>query len=144
MTSRYAGRVASATMTAVVLLLGTPLFANDIVYLHGRVVLSNKSGPGRSAIIELQCRGADPVKQTVAGKNGKFNWKVERDDFNHIARSLPSTTTDFDNGGVLSGACELRAVLKGYESTAIDLHDFIIGKDLNLPDILLKPTPGTK
>jgi hypothetical protein len=122
----------------------TPLLANDIVYLHGRVVLAGDAAPGRSAIIEVQCRGADPVKQTVAGKDGKFNWKVERDDFNRIARALPATTTDVANGGSLSGACELRAVLKGYDSTAIDLRDFVIAQYLKLPDIVLKPKTPTK
>jgi hypothetical protein len=121
------------------LLLCSPLLANDIVYLHGRVTLPGGGAPGRSALVELQCRGADPVKQTVAGKDGKFNWKVERDEFNHIARSLPATTTDMDTGGILSGACELRAVLKGYDSTAIDLRGFTIAEDLKLPDIVVKP-----
>jgi len=124
---------------AACLIGSAPLFANDIVFLRGRIVQPDGSAPGRSAIVEVECRGADPVKQTVAGKNGKFNWKVERDEFNHIARALPATTTDIDSGGALSGACELRAVLKGYDSTAIDLRDFVIGKDLKLPDIVLKP-----
>lgn len=125
-------------------LLCVSLSANDIVYLHGRIVLPDGTAPGRSAIVETQCRGVDPVKQTVAGKDGRFNWKVERDDFNHIARSLPATTTDLDAGGVLSGACELRAVLKGYESSAIDLRDFTIGKDLKLPDLVIKAKAAAK
>ena len=123
---------------SAVLILCTPLLANDIVYLHGRIVLAGGAAPGKSAIVEVHCRGVDPVKQTVAGKDGKFNWKVERDDFNHIARALPAATTDVGDGGVLSGACELRASLKGYESSAIDLRDFVIAKDLMLPDLVLK------
>jgi len=126
------------------LVAASSLLANDIVFLRGRIVLADGSAPGHSAIVEVACRGADPVKQTVAGKDGKFNWKVERDEFNHIARALPTTTIDVGSGGVLSGACELRAVLKGYDSTAIDLRNFTIGNDLKLPDIVLKPKAGSK
>jgi 6-phosphofructokinase len=131
-------------LAGAILLTCGALAANDIVFLHGRIVTSGGAAPGKSAVIEVQCRGVDPVKQTVAGKDGKFNWKVERDEFNHIARSVPATTTDIDSGGVLSGACELRAVLKGYESSAIDLRDFVIGKDLKLPDLVLKEKSAGK
>ncbi len=129
---------------AAVALLSFPLFANDVVYLRGRIVLADGGAPGHSAIVEVACRGADPVKQTVAGKDGKFNWKVERDEFNHIARALPTTTIDVGSGGVISGACELRANLKGYDSSAINLGEYTIGNDLKLPDIVLKPKPSQK
>jgi hypothetical protein len=130
-------------LAGVAISLSAALFANDVVYLHGRVTLTNGGPPGRASVIQVQCRGAEAVKQTVAGKDGKFNWKVERDDFDHIARSLPATATDIDNGGVLNGACQLRALLKGYDSSGIDLRDFIIGKDLKLPDLVLKQSGGT-
>jgi len=126
------------------LVSGSYLLANDIVFLRGRLVLADGSAPGKSAIVEVDCRGADPVKQTVAGKDGKFNWRVERDEFNHIARALPTTTVDMGSGGVLTGACELRAVLKGYDSSAIDLRNFTIANDLKLPDIVLKPKTDSK
>ena len=123
---------------------GLSLSANDIVFLRGRIVMADGSAPGRSAIVEVVCRGADPVKQTVAGKDGKFNWRVERDEFNHIARALPSTTVDMESGGVLSGACQLRANLMGYDSSGIDLGSYTIGNDLKLPDIVLKPKAARK
>jgi hypothetical protein len=129
---------------AVALIFSLPLPANDIVFLRGRIVLADGSAPGHSALVEVACRGTDPVKQTVAGKDGKFNWRVERDEFNHIARALPSTTIDVGSGGVLSGACELRAELKGYDSSAIDLRQFTITNDLKLPDIVLKPKAAGK
>jgi hypothetical protein len=129
---------------AAILIFTSSLFGNDIVFLRVRVVMADGSAPGHSAVIEVSCRGADPVKQTVAGKDGKFNWKVERDEFNHIARALPTTTVDVVSGGVLSGACELRAVLKGYDSSAIDLRNFTIGNDMKLPDITLKPKAAGK
>jgi len=124
--------------------LALPVRANDIVFLRGRVVNADGSAPGRSAVIELACRGVDPVKQTVSGKDGKFNWRVERDEFNHIARALPATTMDIGSGGVLSGACELRASLKGYDSSAIDLRNFTISNDLKLPDLVIKTKPAAK
>jgi hypothetical protein len=136
--------VRRAAILAAILTFTSSLFGNDIVFLRGRVVMADGGAPGRSAVIEVSCRGADPVKQTVAGKDGKFNWKVERDEFNHIARALPTTTVDVGSGGVLSGACELRAVLKGYDSSALDLRNFTIGNDMKLPDITLKPKAAGK
>jgi tetratricopeptide (TPR) repeat protein len=123
------------------LLLAAPLAANDIVFLHGQVTMADGSPPGKSVSILLRCRGADPVRQTNAGKNGKFFLKVERDDFNHVARALPATMTDVGNAG-LSGNCAIVADLKGYESTSIDLSSFTIPKDLALPKLILKPQGG--
>lgn len=120
-----------------------PLAANDIVYLQGQVRMQDGSAPGKSAEIMLQCPGADPVRQTAAGKNGKFYLKVERDDFNHVARALPSTATDV-GGGSEAGNCSIAAELKGYDSSRIDLASFVIGKDLKLPPLTLKPKTGEK
>ena len=114
------------------------LHANDIVYLQGQVRMQDSSAPGRSATIVLKCPGSDPARQTTAGKNGKFYLKVERDDFNHVARALPATTTDVGGGGSEAGACAIAAQLEGYESSSIDLSSFTIGKDLKLPAIVLK------
>lgn len=115
-----------------------PLAANDIVYLQGLVKMQDGSAPGKSVEIALQCPGSDPMRQTNAGKNGKFFLKVERDDFNHVARALPSTATDVGSGAE-AGACKVVARLAGYESTGIDLASFTIGKDLKLPPLVLKP-----
>jgi hypothetical protein len=113
------------------------LSANDIVYLQGQVKMEDGSAPGKSVEIALQCPGADPMRQTNAGKNGKFFLKVERDDFNHVARALPATATDVGSGAG-AGACEVVAQLAGYDSTSIDLAKFTIGKDLKLPALVLK------
>jgi hypothetical protein len=115
-----------------------PIRANDIVYLQGKVQMEDGSAPGRSVEIALQCPGADPVRQTNAGKNGKFFLKVERDDFNHVARALPSTATDV-GGGSEAGNCSILAQMAGFESSSIDLGRFTIGKDLKLPPLVLKP-----
>ena len=139
--SRFRTRHLSIIAT---LFFAPSLWSNDVVFLRGRVVMADGSAPGHSALIEVDCKGADPVKQTVAGKDGKFNWRVERDEFNHIARALPTTTIDVGSGGVLSGACALRAVLKGYDSSALDLRSFTISNDLKLPDLVLKPKPAGK
>jgi hypothetical protein len=124
-------------MTAV------PLAANDIVYLQGLVRMQDGAAPGKSAEIMLQCPGAEPVRQTAAGKNGKFFLKVERDDFNHVARALPSTATEV-GGGSEAGNCSIAAALKGYDSSSIDLASFVIGKDLKLPPLTLKAKTGEK
>jgi tetratricopeptide (TPR) repeat protein len=123
------------------LLLAVPLAANDVVFLHGQVRMEDGSPPGKSVSIVLRCRGAEPVRQTNAGKNGSFFLKVERDEFSHVARALPATTTDVGNAG-LSGNCVIAADLKGYESTSIDLSNFTIPKDLALPKLILKPQGG--
>ena len=121
------------------MLFAAGLAANDIVYLNGRVTLDNGAAPGKSVLIELSCQGADPMRQTNTGKNGKYFLKVERDDFNHVARALPSTATDVGDGGTAAGACAIIGDLKGYQSSRIDLSNFTIGKDLKLPDLVLKP-----
>lgn len=115
-----------------------PLAANDVVFLHGKVSMEDGSAPGKSAGILLRCKGSDPIRQTNAGKNGSFYLKVERDEFNHIARALPTTTTDVGDAG-MSGNCVIEADLKGYDSTSIDLSSFVIPKDLTLPKLTLKP-----
>ena len=114
------------------------LSANDIVYLRGLVQKEDGSQPGKSVTIQLACKGADPVRLAVAGKNGKFNLKVERDDFNHIARSLPATATDVGGGTAMSGPCAVRAELPGYESNTVDLGTFTIPDDLQFPKLVLK------
>lgn len=119
-------------------LLAGSLWANDIVFLKGRVVLDGGGAPGKTVDIELDCRGSEPVRQTNAGKNGNYYLKVERDEFNHIARALPATATDVGDSGGVSGSCGLRGKLKGYKSNEIDLTNFVIGKDLKLPDLVLK------
>ena len=115
-----------------------PLAANDIVFLHGQVSLEDGSAPGKSASILLRCKGSDPIRQTNSGKTGSFYLKVERDEFNHVARALPTTTTDVGDAG-MAGNCAIAADLKGYDSTSIDLSNFVIGKDLTLPKLILKP-----
>jgi len=125
------------------LLAAAPVSANDIVYLQGLVRMQDGSAPGKSAEIMLRCPGAEPVRQTAAGKNGKFYLKVERDDFNHVARALPPTATDV-GGGSEAGNCSIAAELKGYDSSSIDLASFAIGKDLKLPPLTLKAKTGEK
>src|SRR5271157_1548558 len=122
----------------ILIAMAASLAANDIVYLHGKVQLADGSGPGRNATIQLSCKGSDPVRLTNSGKNGSYYIKVERDEFNHVARSLPATATDVGGGTALAGACVLRAALAGYESSTVDFSDFTIGKDLQLPQITLK------
>ena len=124
----------------LVLLAGLPLLAVDTVFLRGQVKLPDGAAPGKGADIMLVCGGADPVRMLSTGKNGVFNLKVERDDFNHIARALPTTSMALGDGVTYSGRCVLKAVLKGYDSSSIDLGSFTIGKDLKLPDLVLSPT----
>jgi hypothetical protein len=80
--------------TAVLLAaLAAPLAANDIVYLHGKVQLADGSKPGRSAIIQLSCKGSDPVRLTNSGKNGSYFIKVARQKKSWVhpgSGSLPS------------------------------------------------------
>lgn len=122
----------------VLLVLAIPVTANDIVYLHGKVQKEDGSAPGKAAVIQLSCKGSDPVRLTNSGKNGSFYIKVERDEFNHVARSLPATATDVGGGTSLNGPCVLQAVVPEYESSVIDFSNFTIGKDLMIPPISLK------
>jgi hypothetical protein len=121
----------------VLLSVTSSLLANDIVYLHGKVQMADGSAPGRSTIIQLACKGVDPLRLSNSGKNGSYYIKVERDEFNHVARSLPATATDV-GGGTPAGACALRSDLSGYDSSTVDLANFTIGTDLKLPSITLK------
>jgi hypothetical protein len=111
--------------------------ANDIVYLHGKVQMADGAAPGRSVEIQLSCKGSDPVRLTNSGKNGSYYIKVERDEFNHVARSLPATAADFGSATTLSGPCVLRGMTQGYESSIVDFVNFTIEKDLRIPVITL-------
>jgi len=122
-------------------LCATPLAANDVVFLHGQVNMADGSAPGKSVSILLRCNGADAIRQTNSGKNGSFFLKVERDEFNHVARALPTTTTGVGDAG-LAGNCAIWADLKGYDSSHIDLYSFLIPKGLALPKLILKPAGG--
>ncbi len=122
-------------IAAAVLAAALPLAANDIVYLHGQVQMADGAQPGKEVEIKLSCGGADPVRQTVTDKKGEYNLRVERDEFNHVARALPATTMDVGGG---SGPCQVLAVLKGYQSNRIDLSSYTIPKDLSLPKLTLK------
>ena len=124
----------------IVLLIAAAIaWANDVVYLSGRVRLEGGAQPGRSVEIQLSCKGADhAVRQVVTNKKGAFFLKVERDEFNHVARALPTTAMDVQNDA-FAGSCKLIAALPGYTSSAINLTEFTIGKDLKLPDLILTP-----
>jgi hypothetical protein len=113
-----------------------PLTANDVVYLHGQVRMPDGAEPDRTIEIKLSCGSAEPTRQTLTDKKGTYNLRVERDEFNHIVRALPATTTDI---GGEPGPCLVLAVVKGYDSNRIDLGTFVIGKDLALPNLVLKP-----
>jgi hypothetical protein len=124
--------------------LACPLAAVDTVYLRGQVKLADGGAPGKSVDIQLACRGADPVRMLSTGKNGVFNLKAERDEFNHIARALPTSGMALNDATSVSGPCVLRASLKGYDSSVIALANFTIGQDMKLPDLILKPVADKK
>ena len=119
--------------------LAGPGLANDVVFLNGRVIMEKGAAPGQSVEIQLSCKGADhPVRQAMTDKGGKFYLKVERDEFNHVARAVPTNSVDLQDGPP-AGSCQVIADLTGYTSSAIDLSTFTIGKDLKLPDLVLTP-----
>jgi len=123
---------------AMLVLAALPLVANDVTYLNGQVHLQGGAAAGKSVEIQLACAGADhAVRQTMTNKKGSFFLKVERDEFNHVARALPPTSVDV-SADPLAGNCRLVAALPGYNSSSINLGTFTIGKDLKLPDLILK------
>jgi hypothetical protein len=128
---------------AAAILATLPLAAIDTVYLRGQVKLADGSAPGHSVDIQMNCKGSDPIRMVTTDKKGVFNLKAERDDFNHIARALPTSgmAMSSDAAASYTGPCVLAAQMKGYDSTTIDLGTFTIGKDMKLPDITLKPKP---
>jgi hypothetical protein len=131
-TSRFA--IAAAVWAAL------PLAAIDTVYLRGQVKMQDGSAPGHSVDIQMNCKGAEPVRMVATDKKGAFNLKAERDDFNHIARALPTTGMALSSEtSSYTGPCVLVGKMKGYDSSSVDLGSFIIGKDMKLPDLVLKP-----
>jgi hypothetical protein len=114
-----------------------PMPANETAFLNGQVRLQDGSAPGHSVEIQLSCRGADhPIRQTMSNKNGKYYLKVERDEFNHVARALSTPSVELGNEPPAS-SCQVIAALAGFTSSAIDLATFTIGTDLKLPDLIL-------
>jgi hypothetical protein len=132
-------RTENLSLLISMLAVAGPMLANDVVFLGGRVRLEGGADPGHSVEILLSCKGADhAIRQVVTNKKGSYYLKVERDEFNHVARALPTTAMDVQNDS-LAGSCEVIAALPGYTSSAIDLSTFTIGKDLKLPDLVLTP-----
>src|SRR5580704_17009835 len=123
-----------------------PILAVDTVYLRGQVKMEDGSAPGHSVDIQMSCKGADPVRMVTTDKKGVFNLKAERDDFNHIARALPTSAMAMSGDGAASytGPCVLVASMKGYDSSIINLGEFTIGNDMKLPDLVLKPKADQK
>src|SRR5580658_6219195 len=126
---------------AAAVLAALPLAAIDTVFLRGQVTLADGSAPGRSVDIQMSCKGAEPVRMVTADKKGVFNLKAERDDFNHIARALPTSAMAMSGDSTTSytGPCVLVASMKGYDSSIVNLGEFTIGKDMKLPDLVLSP-----
>src|ERR1700683_1697774 len=139
-------------MRASVLTIGAavlsvlPLAAIDTVYLRGLVKMADGSAPGHSVDIQMSCKGAEPVRMVTADKKGVFNLKAERDDFNHIARALPTSAMAMSGDSTTSytGPCVLVASMKGYDSSIINLGELTIGKELKLPDLVLNPKADKK
>jgi hypothetical protein len=113
-------------------------WATDITYLNGQVHLQGGAAPGKVVEIKMACPGLEPSRQTTTNKKGSYFLKVERDEFNHVARALASTSMDV-GGAPMAGSCRLIGVLAGYESSEINLASFTIGKDLKLPELVLTP-----
>ena len=124
--------------SVAVLAMASTVFANDVTYLNGQVRLQDGSAPGHAVEIKLACPGTDPARQTTTNKKGAYFLKVERDEFNHVARALPSTSMDI-RPDAMAGSCRLVGVLAGYQSSEINLGTFTIGKDLKLPELVLTP-----
>lgn len=119
--------------------------ANDVVFLTGKVKLSDGSAPNHSVEIKLDCKGADhAVRQTVTDKKGLYHLKVERDEFDHVARALPATSTDVGNDALAVGGCRVVGALSGYTSSSFDVGSLKIGKDLRVPDLVLTPVGQSK
>jgi len=129
-------RIHGLGLVAAVAAFGTQAWANDIVYLQGKVKLADGSEPKKEAEIRLIC-GSESSRQVMAKKDGKFFLRVERDEFNHVVRLVSANTTEFSDGTLATAACSVNAVLAGYSSSSIDLGSFAIGKDLKLPDLTL-------
>lgn len=125
---------------AAAMLITLPLAAIDTVYLRGQVKMQDGSAPGHSVDIQMNCKGSDPVRMVTTDKKGLFNLKAERDDFSHIARALPTSAMAMSSETAsYTGPCVLVGSMKGYDSSIIDLGSFTIGKDMKLPDLVLKP-----
>jgi hypothetical protein len=123
-------------------LAAAPLAAIDTVYLHGLVKMADGSAPGHSVDVQMNCKGAESVRMVTTDKKGVFNLKAERDDFNHIARALPTSGMAMSDSSATTsytGPCVLQGSMKGYDSSTIDLGTFTIGKDMKLPELVLTP-----
>ena len=100
---RSLGRLGLLTLAAV-----SVVKANDVTYLNGQVHLAGGAAPGHSVEIKLACPGVDPVRQTTTNKKGGFFLKVERDEFNHVARALPTVSMDVQSDAP-AGNCRMIA-----------------------------------
>jgi cytochrome c-type biogenesis protein CcmH/NrfG len=94
--------------------------------LQGKVVMSDGSVPPQSVGIERYCTdsyGSAPGPLTDK-KTGQYVWRMEVDPIGQTRQ------------------CVIRATLKGYVSTAVDISGFKEQSDPHLPPIMLTPSAG--
>lgn len=121
------------------LTLTLPLAAQETILLAGKVQLDDGSIPSEPVPIERYCQGATVVEGHT-DRNGRFTLHLGGDLFSAaLDTSLPIPRVSGGSGAVRIGSvpildgpgaggglfkgCEIRAVLFGYRSDAVQLHD---------------------
>ncbi len=95
------------------------------VLFHGKVVMKDGSPPKGTVTIERYCLGSGAVMEASTDKTGTFLWRYEIN---------PLTDR----------SCVLRASLKGYNSSTIEVAGFTWSSDPNLPPLVLTPGVAQK
>jgi len=93
------------------------------LFLHGKVTLEDGSPPGKPVTIERVCIDSpDPIRESITNAKGEYYFRLPSDGFS-----------------VMSWArtCALRASVKTYYSTSVDISDWKWFSDPNLPAIVL-------
>lgn len=110
-----------------------PLSMAETVYYRGRVVMEDGSRPPSSVAIERVCLFARPQQETqTSRKTGTYILRAEADFFGRLTVMTPSGTAV-----LRERQCLVRASLKGYVSSVIDLADRRLVGNQQLPDLRL-------
>jgi Ca-activated chloride channel family protein len=109
--------------TALLVCAGLQTAAAADLFLRGKVTLEDGSPPGKPLTIERVCIDSpDPIRASTTNAKGEYYFRMPNDGFS--AMSWART-------------CALRASVKTYYSTSVDISEWNWFSDPNLPNIVL-------
>ena len=123
--------IGSRLCTAITasLLLPGPLAMGSVTMLRGKVVMEDGSPPPQTVGIERLCVELNPVHVSSTNKRGEYIWPVDLD--------LVTLSSFSGSTAAPMASCFLKAEMKGYDSSSIDLTGMHSWGDPHLAPLVL-------